>query len=188
MDKDPVFDQTFLFNLTGVETDLHLRVYDSELLSDSYIGRMDSSIVELLKAGGGAKTYDLFDPENFRKVTGKIDISVRFDGSGGPAEVAELAPIMGPFHFQHNMTGLLVHPAASRAVGDKLALKVGGMNDYGIAFEFQPIRGLYVTALVLVPVGVLFALSLTPAARAHSASEGGSDRAVSTDDLAIAKA
>jgi hypothetical protein len=131
-DRAPHFEQAFLFNLTGVETDLHLKVYDSEVLTDTYIGRADLPLMQLLSSGGGEKAYDLYDPENFRKITGHIHIQLSFSGTGGPTNAAEQAPISGLFHFQHNSTGFLVH-----AVGDKLQLRAGGMNDLAHAFEFQ---------------------------------------------------
>ena len=60
MDREPVFNQTFLFNLTGSpdEQDLHIRVFDSEVLTDSYIGRADHNLFTLLEKGGGEHTFE----------------------------------------------------------------------------------------------------------------------------------
>jgi hypothetical protein len=89
-----VFSYPDALSVTGVETDLHVRVYDSELVADTYIGRADLNLSSML-AHPGPKQYDLSDPENFRKNTGHIELLVKFEGTGGPQEVAEIAPIMG---------------------------------------------------------------------------------------------
>lgn len=154
MDREPVFNQTFLFNLSGSpeEQDLHLRVYDSEVLTDSYIGRADHNLFTLLEKGGGEHTFDLFDPENFRKVTGRIEISCNFEGTGGPAASGALAPVVGPFHFQNNASGFMLHPSSLEA-GATIVFRAGGLNDRAAAFEWQSsyVRsvaapGLYLTA------------------------------------------
>jgi len=121
-------------------------------MTDSYIGRADHNLYALLEKGGGERTFDLFDPENFRKITGRIEFSCHFEGTGGPASGVELAPIVGPFHFQSNSSGFLLHPSSLEA-GATLVFRAGGLNERAAAFEFQSsyIRsvaapGLYVTA------------------------------------------
>jgi len=136
MERDPVWNQSFVFNLEGKESDLHIRVFDKGVMSSDYLGRFDMSLFTLLEKGGGAHTFDLHDPENFRKNTGTIELSVAFEGTGGPAANAEKAPISGPFHLLHNSSGFLAHPTGT-AAGSGVALRAGGVDQQRVAFEFQ---------------------------------------------------
>jgi hypothetical protein len=135
-DREPEWNQTLLFNLDGNQTDLHIRVFDQGTLSDDYLGRFDMSLYSLLEGGGGARSFELHDPENFRKIAGTIELSVSFEGTGGPAANAEVAPIVGPFHLLHNSSGFLVHPTGKTS-GSGLALRAGGIDQQIVAFEFQ---------------------------------------------------
>jgi hypothetical protein len=111
---------------------LHLKVYDSETFSDSYIGRADLPLWQLLSSGGGEQKWAVQDPENFKLNTGYISVQVSFAGTGGPVAAEEKAPIAGHFHFQHNASGFIAH-----VVGEQLQLGAGGVNSDANAFEFQ---------------------------------------------------
>jgi hypothetical protein len=89
-DVNPEFEQAFLFNIDqekakkGEQSQLHLKVKDDQLLGDAYIGRFDHSLVELLRMGTGELTFTLHHPENFRRIAGRVVISVKFEGTGAP--------------------------------------------------------------------------------------------------------
>jgi len=155
----PEWNQAFLFNIdAGAEATLHIRVLDSELLSDTCIGRADIPIratLESLDPSNSSRTFDLHHPDEFRKMTGKIDLSFSFRGEGAPnspaavlspsGELVSPPPISGAFHFQHNSTGLIIQPEERAYPGSKLQLKAGGLGDVRFAFEF--IGGSYIQAL-----------------------------------------
>lgn len=141
-ERTPVWNQAFLFNLSGKaqEEQLHVRVYDSETLSNTLIGRADPVLREMLSRGGGEQWHSLHDPDEFRRLTGEVCLSVSFSGEGGPEVARELPPVSGAFHFQHNSTGLLL-----RVQGDALHMQAGGLNEPTAAFEFQ---GPYIRSVV----------------------------------------
>lgn len=81
--KNPSWEQAFLFNLTGVEDALHIKINDQETTIDRPIGRCDIQLQDLVtKASKGPATFQVLDVSNFSKMAGQIQISVEFTGTG----------------------------------------------------------------------------------------------------------
>lgn len=108
--KNPEWEQAFLFNLTGVEDALHIKVNDKETLVDRPIGRVDISLQELVtKAGKESAWFQVTDVNNFVQMAGQIYLKAEFVGTGlvssststpttttTPAPAATPAPIPTP--------------------------------------------------------------------------------------------
>ena len=67
--KNPTFEQAFIFNLKGTEDMLRVKVSDKEILTTTPVGRADILLYDLVAGGGGEKSYELSDVDNFRKVS-----------------------------------------------------------------------------------------------------------------------
>jgi len=78
--RAPNWEQAFILNLEGKEDMLHLHVYDKETFSDASIGRADILLPSLKY--NQAEWYNIVDKDNFSKVTGAIQMTCKFEGTG----------------------------------------------------------------------------------------------------------
>jgi len=88
--QNPVWEQSFIFNLEGKEDVVHIHVFNKELVSDALVGRADIGLKEL--AVDEAKWFTCFDPSNFKKSHGSVLITTKFQLPGVLGAIASATP------------------------------------------------------------------------------------------------
>lgn len=92
--QTPVWNQTFVFNLQGVEDLFHINVFhETTFGGNDEIGRFDGPWEKLIY-DNQKHTYELSDPNSFTKSAGTIDLSVSFQGAGLPANLLPVSNVV----------------------------------------------------------------------------------------------
>jgi hypothetical protein len=90
--RNPVWGQSFLYNLAGNEDKLHILICEEGAMMDSDIGRCDIDL-KTLCSHLGKKRYTVFDRSNFTQTAGEIELTAEFKGTGGPAILSKSAEV-----------------------------------------------------------------------------------------------
>lgn len=64
--QNPVWEQSYIFNLEGKEELLHANVWNQATLGDDHIGRLDLTL-DAFDLSGKPRWYQLKDKSNFSK-------------------------------------------------------------------------------------------------------------------------
>lgn len=92
---NPVWNQSFIFNLDGKDQFMHVVVYDKEMLTDDTIARFDIPL-PTLAAATGEVAYNLVHPNDFKKSAGAIVLSCEFRDPNAPVVPAAAAQPTSP--------------------------------------------------------------------------------------------
>jgi hypothetical protein len=90
--RNPLWGQSFIFNLVGTETTLHVFVQEEGAMMDSDIGRADVDL-KTLCSHLGKKGYQLVERNNFTKTAGELELSAEFKGTGAPPILSKSAEV-----------------------------------------------------------------------------------------------
>jgi hypothetical protein len=74
---NPEWNQSFLFNIDGKDSHMHMVVMDKEILTDGIIGRLDIPLATLCAATGEV-AYPLVHPNDFNKGAGTLLVDCKY--------------------------------------------------------------------------------------------------------------
>jgi len=132
----PVWNEAFIFNLSGKEDVVHVHVNTKETLSNNKIGRLDAPIKELLGVcAGQPKWFPVYSVHNFTKMEGEIQLSATMDGApvaleaklaAQQAQMSQATAISAVMQQQHQFAGQAASPQYGQPMQQGYAQPVQG--------------------------------------------------------------